>query len=198
MREPDEIIGSLDDPYMKRWILFKPRPFKRIARVISDGIRKRLEYLEVPKKRTYLPSVYLHEFKRSDHDRHFHDHVSWSISIVLTGGYWELIPDCNNPVILARTFPEVVPAVGRAWKWRRPGSITFRRAHQPHIIALDYVFNERGERIPSPHAMHKRRIRSLWIRGPWRREWGFYTPAGWVKWDEYDERGEYVYTPKGA
>jgi len=198
MRKPDEVIGSPDDPYMERWILFQPSRFKRVVTFVREGAKKVLKFDSVRKTKQFLPSVYLHEFKRSDDDRHFHDHVAWSISIVLRGGYWELIPRMAHDAIDRN--PQAVAYVRRIWRWRGPGSIVFRRALQPHIIVLDRLWRvgRQGQHIPVAmrYPMHGKRILSLWIRGPWRREWGFYTEGGWVPWDEYVNRGEYRYKSK--
>lgn len=178
---------------MERWIIFKPGLVKRWA------IRQ-LERLKAqPEPRRYLPSVYLHRFQRSDDDRHFHDHVGWSVSIVLRAGYWELTPDVSLEG--RRRNPKLVAVCGRVWRWRGPGSFTFRRADQPHIIALGKVITraEDGSTMfedVTPRALHNKPIWSLWIRGPWRREWGFYTEEGWVTWEQYENRGPAKYQSK--
>jgi hypothetical protein len=65
-REPDFIIGGVDDPYLLRWYLTKRLP---------DRCR-----------------LYLHKFVRDDDDRALHDHPAWSVSIILRGGYIEHLP----------------------------------------------------------------------------------------------------------
>lgn len=64
-REPDFVIGSKDDPYMRRWFI-------------------------LPRNRWF--NIYLHNMKKSDYDRALHDHPSWNVSIVLKGGYLEHVP----------------------------------------------------------------------------------------------------------
>ncbi len=61
-RAPDFIIGTPDDPYMRRWHLTPRNPFFQ---------------------------VYLHHFTRSDDDRALHDHPWPSLSILLDGGLIE-------------------------------------------------------------------------------------------------------------
>lgn len=61
-RPPSFIVGSHDDPYLKRWWL-------------------------IPRNR--FLNVYLHEFHRSDDDRALHDHPWFWLSFVLDGGYTE-------------------------------------------------------------------------------------------------------------
>jgi hypothetical protein len=61
-------------------------------------------------------AVYLHEFLRSDGDRCLHDHPWSFVSIILSGGYWEEMPDGRH--------------------WRPVGSILLRRAKTAHRIEL--------------------------------------------------------------
>lgn len=64
-REPDVILGSLDDPYMLRWWV-------------------------IPRNRYF--NIYLHKFMRSDDDRALHDHPWASMSFILSGFYIEEVP----------------------------------------------------------------------------------------------------------
>lgn len=61
-------------------------------------------------------AIYLHEFFRGDLDRCLHDHPWSFVSVVLKGGYWEVMQD--------------------GWHWRPPGSILFRPAETRHRIVL--------------------------------------------------------------
>lgn len=197
MKNPDEVIGAADNPYMLRKIIYRPGALHRLLgktiAKIDRYLHRRAERLaQGPRRKGWLPSIYLHEFKRSDDDRHFHDHVGWSISIVLWSGYWEVTPD--GPSLMIQELPHLVPSLKRRWRWAGPGSIRFRRATDPHFIALaravtrDKHGNETGAR-PLQRALHDKPVLSLWIRGPWHREWGFYTEDGWLPWYEYVNRG---------
>jgi hypothetical protein len=64
-REPNVIIGGVDNPYMKRWFV-------------------------IPRNKLF--NIYFHEFLRSDDDRALHDHPWWNMSWVLSGEYWEFVP----------------------------------------------------------------------------------------------------------
>lgn len=66
MRKPDEYIGGIYNPYMRRWWLFK----------------RRAEWIK----------IYLHNLLRDDEDRALHDHPAHSVSIILWGGYIEHFP----------------------------------------------------------------------------------------------------------
>jgi len=63
-REPDNIIGPREAPYMLRWITM-PRA-------------------------KLLPNAYIHLFKNDDDDRALHDHPRASMSLILDGVYREV------------------------------------------------------------------------------------------------------------
>ena len=69
-RTPDMIIGGPDAPYLERWYA-------------------------IPRNR--FLNVYLHRFRRSDDDRALHDHPWFNASILLRGGYVEIV--ANAPPI---------------------------------------------------------------------------------------------------
>ncbi|MBW4089921.1 MAG: hypothetical protein HIU82_02260 [Proteobacteria bacterium] len=61
-RDPDFVIGTADDPYLRRWWLIPRNP---------------------------LFNLYVHHFLRSDDDRALHDHPWPSLSVILDGRYIE-------------------------------------------------------------------------------------------------------------
>jgi len=61
-RDPDMLIGSPADPYMRRWFV-------------------------IPRNKFF--NVYLHHFRHSDDDRALHDHPWWNVSYLLEGEYTE-------------------------------------------------------------------------------------------------------------
>lgn len=89
-RPPDFIIGSADEPYIHRWFI-------------------------IPRNRWF--NIYLHKIMRSDDDRALHDHPWWNVSIVLRGGYFELM------------------RLGKV-RWRGAGSIVFRGAKTAHRLEI--------------------------------------------------------------
>lgn len=105
--------------------------------------------------------IYLHRFHESD-VRVFHDHPWDFISIILWGGYKEFSPD-RNP----RGYPNGNPKTV-VCRYRGLFSTARRRAEDLHYVRLI-----------------KDSAWTLVLRGPRRREWGFQTSTGWVKWDEY-------------
>ena len=106
-----------------------------------------------------LGGVFLHKMEAPDPGIHRHDHpwVFWSL--VLKGGYTEERQD-------ARTAPGPVPAV------------VVRRCWSVKAVRLDEC-----HRI---FKLHRVPTWTLVLRGPKRRDWGFYLPTGWMDWRTYD------------
>ncbi|AEY69528.1 hypothetical protein AH2_00018 [Burkholderia phage vB_BceS_AH2] len=134
--------------YMERWWLRKPP---------GHG-----EHSSTYDKTKSGIGIRVHHTVRSDRGRDLHDHPWWNISIVLAGGYWEIVP-----------MSQAQPA---AWDehcyrriWRGPGSIVFRRAGHRHRLL-----------VPKGDSAW-----SLFIMGPWKRDWGFHTREGWSYWRNY-------------
>ncbi|MBB2928365.1 hypothetical protein [Paraburkholderia silvatlantica] len=103
-----------------------------------------------------------HHILRSDDDRHFHDHPWPSISIVLRGGYWEVMPTKQD---------QHASLDFCCWRrvWRGPGAIVIRRAHHRHRLEIPVG----------------KTAWSLFIMGRYTKKWGFYTPQGFVYWRDY-------------
>lgn len=107
-------------------------------------------------------AIRVHVIKRSDKDRHLHDHPWSNISIILSGRYKEMMPlyrlqDCIWD--------------GRTLKSRMmtPGSFCFRRATDRHRLLVND-----GEQAVSIFITFKK-----------QQSWGFYTPSGKVYWKDY-------------
>lgn len=139
-RDPDFVIGTQDDPYMRRWWI-------------------------LPRNRFF--NVYLHQLLRDDDDRALHDHPWPSCSIILSGGYVEVMPVRGGD-----------PAHGPFLRERRlPGQVTFRGAWAAH--RLEVV----RDGVTLPYSW------SLFITGPRLREWGFHCPRGWKRWQDFTRAG---------
>lgn len=151
-RKPDDIIGGEENPYLIRWCLIR-------------------------KNRWY--NLYLHHTVRSDDDRALHDHRWWNVSLVLDGGYIEIVP----------RFPEAWPHNAELRQVpRKVGALVLRRPDAPHRLALNATYNQ---------ATWERGLQASWslfITGPRVREWGFWcfnsTAPRWVHKDAFaDETG---------
>lgn len=82
-RAPDFIIGGHDDPYLIRWYI---TPWRRWLDTPPEQ-RRWWQWRWLSK---WLPTIYLHEFRRSDDDRALHDHPwLFNASVLLSGQYTE-------------------------------------------------------------------------------------------------------------
>lgn len=106
----------------------------------------------------------VHHLLRSDKDRHLHNHPFWFVSIILRGGYFEITPRDQNqhPSLDGELYER---------RWYGPGSIRLRRASDRHKLEL-----------PAG-----RTAWTLFIQGKKTREWGFFTPTGFVHWRKYEQ-----------
>lgn len=91
-RAPDLYIGGEARPYLRRWYVLK----------------------------TPWVSIYLHNMLRNDDDRALHDHPWANCSLILAGGFVEVMPHGEGFRRLRR----------------RPGSLTFRGATHAHRLEL--------------------------------------------------------------
>ena len=147
MRRPDFQIGPLGDPYLQRWYI-------------------------IPRNRVFC--VYLHRMLHDDDGRALHDHPGANVSVILRGGYDEVMFEWSPD--------EGYPLPSTIVRWRRPGRVVFRWARTAHRLALPAGVSESW---------------SLFIMFPKLRDWGFWCgglAARWVRWQDFTagERGEFV------
>lgn len=168
-REPDQVIGAADNPYLRRWYL---TPWRTAYDEIPDELRTRWQRLVAA-----LPNLYLHEILRSDDDRALHDHPwDWS-SLLLNGHYVEVTHSpCRvvGGIALAGADAVVVDVERHHLVVRRhygPGSLRGHRGEFAHRLELP------------PGG----RVVSLLLLGRRRREWGFLCPRGWRHWREFTD-----------
>lgn len=114
----------------------------------------------------------LHCMEAPDPGIDLHDHPWWFCSIVLRGGYTEqraLIREAPALARVAERFPDT--CTRGVVEHRRLGSVRTMRLDECHtIIELD-----------------RRKVWTLVIGGPRRRQWGFYLPGGYMSERTYDE-----------
>lgn len=116
-RPPDVVIGGNERPYLRRWWLTPWRRWTEVAKR-SDSRVVRL----VGRLAELLPSVYLHQFLRSDDDRALHDHPwLFNCSALLRNAYLEHTIDRGG--VHVRTLL-------LAGEWR------FRWGPAPHRVEL--------------------------------------------------------------
>jgi hypothetical protein len=111
-------------------------------------------------------AIYIHQFHRSDEDD-MHDHPFSFVTVILSGGYFEVIPSQD-------TLPGSLPST--EWTWYPPGAVLRRKAEWVHRVDLNTKSRFSDEPVEAW---------TLVFRGPKRRDWGFHTKQGWVHWKTY-------------
>ncbi len=125
--------------------------------------KKNIEYLKryyiVPRNR--LLNVYIHKFENSDDLRALHDHPWDSVSLLLTNGYTEWVP--RNHTAWTLNEERTIKPLDRP-----QFSIIYRPKETIHAIELNN----------GP-------VWTLFLTGPWAREWGFWCHNRFVTHVEY-------------
>lgn len=109
-------------------------------------------------------SARIHHIVSPDWDRDMHDHPWDFVSVILSGGYIEErpTPSFHKPQWLEDG------SESRRGRYRASPSIALRHATDRHLIS--YVEPETW---------------TLFVYGPLRQWWGFYTRAGKIYWRDY-------------
>lgn len=130
MPEPGLVIAPAgeDKPYLYRWHLV----------------------------RTEHASVYFHIQVADDPERPLHDHPADNTSVILSGGYDELLDEHPGRTWINTSSVQTLK--------RRAGDVIHRKAEWAHRLLLPPGFG---------YTM------TLFMFGPKRREWGFWYPDGW-------------------
>jgi hypothetical protein len=182
-------IFNRNDCYMSRYWLFGARSPERNG----DNPNWKREGFQPPKSgRLYRwicrrLAIRAHTIFRSDSDRHLHDHPSWSISAVLSGGYWEITPPTDEALEYPLLYRAALNTVEQGWitersapytarwlekygiYWRGPGAIVYRRATDPHRLVLP-----KGTVTKSIFALGKK-----------TNSWGFWVGGEKIGWRQY-------------
>lgn len=123
---PDVVIAPEGSPYLYRWYLF-------------------------PNATDTMPTVMFHLQVASDPERPLHDHPWDNTSVILYGGYDEIVQE----------FPPEGVTVSYM---RKRGDVIQRKAIEAHRLIL-----------PPRHSF----AMTLFSTGPKIRDWGFWYPDGW-------------------
>lgn len=120
--------------------------------------------------------IKIHKILLSDSDC-LHDHPWTFISLILKGGYFETTTKQYKKSQI-RFAGHKMPAGQRfQWvTWRGPGSILYRPAAMAHRLDLKKDKGGHGDPIPAL---------TFVINLKREREWGFWTPLGWLHWEKY-------------
>lgn len=116
--------------------------------------------------RTRWFGLYLHHLHTSDEDRALHDHPWTFATVLLSGGYFEHVQEHTYQLRDCRWTR--VPCTSRYWRPRF--SVLWRPAEFAHRLEL-----------VSP-------VWTLVLRFRVRRDWGFFTPGGWLHWRAYSDK----------
>ncbi len=147
---PDQVLrtdGTTD--YLKRWYI----------------VRKSKEWGR------FGFNIYIHEILRPDDDRALHDHPWNFTSIILEGGYREVIGDSFGQPLVTLL--------------RKEGQIIRRKATDAHRLIL-HLGDPRASRGDSGAAMKYHPALTLIICGRNRRHWGFWAEQGiWIHWRKF-------------
>jgi hypothetical protein len=123
-------------------------------------------------------SCRLHHLASCDHDRDMHDHPWVFASILLCGSYVEHRPAQINPHFEAVRRPR-----GLVWEDEQV-EVSARTVRVATSIALRRPTDRHRISAVQPDTW------SLFIYGPLRQWWGFYTSAGKIYWKDYLSRNE--------
>lgn len=127
-------IGTDGTTYMRRWFFWCP----------WFGVR-------------------VHHILRSDPDRHMHDHPWDFMSLLLTGGYTEVVPRYSESPSAHCPNPRKIHHP----RW----SVLRHKAEDLHRLVLD------------------KPVWTLVFTGHKRKSWGFATERGMVPWRQYLQEG---------
>jgi hypothetical protein len=115
-------------------------------------------YVFLRDRKKFPFNVFVHKFHKSDEITP-HDHPWPYATLILSGGYWEYIPQFSSDGIISYEIG----------KWRGPGHFRICSSKSYHRIELK----------PGVTPW------TLFMPGPQRRSWGFLTKSGWIPHNEY-------------
>lgn len=121
-------------------------------------------YLFIKERKDFPFNVFLHHFLKSDPDDE-HDHPWRYATLILKGGYWEIIPTESGP------YRKPNGSLNTKKVWRGPGHFRVCSAESFHRIELD----------------PKVECWTLFMPGRQRRDWGFDVKGKWVQHERYLE-----------
>lgn len=143
------ILGSDDEVLAAGIVGGYERLQKPSVSIMPDGKPYLYRWHLLPRSKTGA-NVYFHVQVDDDPRVELHDHPWDNCSVILSGGYTEVL----NP------FPEPRPP-GKFV--RSKGDVIFRRAHWSHRLLM----------AGHPYTM------TLFTAGPHIRDWGYWFPDGW-------------------
>jgi hypothetical protein len=132
--------------------------------------------------KTKLFQVCIHKILQSDPDC-LHDHPWNFISFILRGGYWEgTTPEQRLDGFELEYFKSTYKEGVVYYRWFGWLSILKRNAEWKHRLKLPKHINTK---ISSHKTYKEEPCTTLVIMFRKKREWGFFTKAGWIPWFKY-------------
>lgn len=127
----------------------------------------------------------IHQFHRSDNDRHYHDHPWNFISIILKGKYYEHFPISQiAPWGKTPINTKHYDVIGMHSRW----DIIKRPKEWKHWVELpETLISVDSKNYYGSIKIFDECWTLVFLYGK-RRDWGFHTEKGWVKHDKYDCR----------
>lgn len=129
----------------------------------------------------YKGALFLHNIRRSDNDRHLHDHPWDFTTRILAGGYMEQLSSD-----MPKWYPSEAGQYVTQWRVLQRGDTASNPAEHSHKV---HLFHDSDGKPISTWTLVK--------AGAARRIWGFITEDGWVDWRTYlnipDETVEPIY-----
>ena len=150
------ILQQIRDRFLN-WLDRKGRKRVIMDRIDNEPYLERYYPLFNTRQHTGF-NVYIHKFLKGDPDD-VHDHPWPYATFILSGGYYEWIPQFN---------PDGTKSC-EIRKWRGPGHFRICKPESYHRVELK----------PGVTAW------TLFMPGPKQREWGFLTPKGWIENEAY-------------
>lgn len=143
--------------------------------------------------RTYLFKsksfqIVIHKVLQSDPDC-LHDHPWNFISLILKGGYWEgTTPEqrLNNSELEWFNISHGKGSI--YYRWYGPLSLLFRKAEWKHRLRLRIKNDLPYVNGADINGVIQKPCTTLVIMFKRKREWGFFTKAGWVPWQKYNNK----------
>lgn len=119
-------------------------------------------YLFLKDRNRFPFNVFLHKFLKGDPDD-LHDHPWPYATLILSGGYWEVVPEDES-------LPRMADGSLQTKRiWRGPGHFRLCPANSYHRVELE----------PDVTCW------TLFMPGPQQRDWGFDVRGVWMQFERY-------------
>jgi hypothetical protein len=129
-------------------------------------------------------SIKIHKLLIPDDDC-LHDHPWSFLTFILKGGYFETTNWKTKKSSQLRYAGEALQKIGQGIQyvtWHGPGNFLWRPNPFPHRLNLKLVGGDQWRKFEYIPCW------TLLVTFKREREWGFWTPKGWIEWFKYDSK----------